>query len=158
MVPIARDMKAYLDALAARGLSVTRPRIRLGELVFATHGHFTADELVAQAREAGIRVGRVTVYRTLNLMVEAGLVEERSFQRGRVHFEHTVGHAHHDHMVCVGCGKIIEFESETIEREQQIAAARHGFAVLHHSHTLFGHCRACVRSAGTKRRPGPRTR
>lgn len=146
MAHIVREMKAYRAALASRGLSVTRPRIRLGELVFATHGHFTADELVAKAREAGIRVGRVTVYRTLNLMVEAGLVEERAFQRGRVHFEHTIGHAHHDHMVCVRCGKIIEFESETIEREQQIAAARHGFAVLHHSHTLFGYCRACVRS------------
>ena len=149
MSHIAKEMGAYKEALASRGLSVTQQRLRLGELIFSTHGHFTPDELDAKAKKAGIKVGRVTVYRTLNLMVDAGLVEERVFERGRVHYEHTVGHAHHDHMVCVSCGKVIEFESEAIEREQQLAAARHGFAVLHHSHTLFGYCRGCVRAFST---------
>lgn len=146
MTQISREMSAYREALASKGLSVTTQRLKLGEIVFSTHGHFTADELAARVRKAGLRIGRVTVYRTLNLMVDAGLVEERSFQRGRMHYEHTVGHAHHDHMVCLSCGRIIEFESEAIEREQQLAAARQGFAVLHHSHTLFGYCRACVRA------------
>ena len=147
MAHIQREMNAYRAALAERGLSTTRPRILLAELVFSKHGHFTAEDLVAMARDAGIRVGRVTVYRTLNLMVEAGLVEERPFERGRMHYEHTIGHAHHDHMVCVDCGGIIEFESEAIEREQEKAAAKHGFDVLHHSHTLFGRCRACARQS-----------
>ena len=152
MAHIQREMEAYRAALAERGLSVTQPRLRLGEIVFGTHGHFTADDLVAMARDAGVRIGRVTVYRTLNLMVEAGLVEERPFQRGRMHYEHTIGHAHHDHMVCVGCGTIIEFESGAIEREQQKAAAKHGFDILHHSHTLFGRCRNCGGQPGPTRR------
>ncbi len=154
MARITKEMNAYREALAAKGLSVTRQRLKLGELVFSTHGHFTADELVEMARKAGVRVGRVTVYRTLNLMVDAWLVEERSFERGRMRYEHTVGHGHHDHMVCVSCRRVIEFESEAIEREQQVAAARHGFAVLHHSHTLFGYCKSCVHAP---RVAGPRT-
>ncbi len=146
MSHIAKEMRAYREALVARGLSVTRQRLKLGELIFSTHGHFTPDEFDAKARKAGLKVGRVTVYRTLNLMVDAGLVEERVFERGRIRYEHTIGHAHHDHMVCVSCGKVIEFESEAIERAQQAAAARQGFSVLHHSHTLFGHCKKCARA------------
>jgi Fur family ferric uptake transcriptional regulator len=153
MAHIGKEMKAYRDALASKGQSVTRQRLKLGEIVFATHGHFTADDLVDLARKAGVRVGRVTVYRTLNLMVDAHLVEERAFQRGRMHYEHIVGHGHHDHMVCVSCGRIIEFESEAIEREQAVEAARHGFAVLHHNHTLFGYCRTCVRAPRGEARP-----
>lgn len=143
MSHIAREMDAYRTALAAKGYSSTRQRLQLGELVFSTHGHFTVDELVEVARKAGVRVGRVTVYRTLSLMVEAGLVEERPFERGRMRYEHTIGHTHHDHMVCVSCGKVIEFESPAIERAQRQAAAREGFTLLHHSHTLFGRCHAC---------------
>ena len=150
-VAVSKEMQAYREALAARGQSVTRQRLRLGELVFSTHGHFTAEDLVGMAKKAGIRVGRVTVYRTLGLLVDAGLVEERPFERGRMHYEHIIGHRHHDHMVCVGCGRIIEFENEAIEREQQAAAAKHGFAILHHSHTLFGHCKGCARRAARRR-------
>ena len=68
------------------------------------------------------RVGRVTVYRTLAVMVEAGLVEERQFRKDRVLYEHVVGHHHHDHMVCVSCGKILEFENSRIEEEQAAVA------------------------------------
>jgi Fur family ferric uptake transcriptional regulator len=146
MSHIQREMGAYRSAIAQRGLSWTRQREQLGELVFSSHGHFTIDDLTDLARKAGIRIGRVTVYRTLNLMVEAGLVEERPFERGRMRYEHTIGHAHHDHMVCVDCGKVIEFENPAVEREQRKAAAREGFTILHHSHTLFGRCRVCGRS------------
>lgn len=151
---IEREMDAYRKALAAKGFSSTRQRLQLGEIVFSTHGHFTVDDLVDLARKAGVRVGRVTVYRTLNLMVDAGLVEERPFDRERMHYEHTVGHEHHDHMVCISCGKVIEFESAAIEREQHKAARHEGFTVLHHSHTLFGHCKACRKAP---RGPGPVT-
>jgi Fur family ferric uptake transcriptional regulator len=149
-------MEAYRRALAAGGLSTTRQRIQLGELVLSTHGHFTVDDLADLARKKGIRVGRVTVYRTLALMVEAGLVEERPFERDRMRYEHVVGHGHHDHMVCVNCGQVAEWESPAIEREQRRAADREGFEILHHTHTLFGRCRACAAGA---RPPGPsRTR
>lgn len=171
MTTISREMQAYRDALSARGHSATRQRLKLGEIVFSTHGHFTAEELVDKARKAGVRVGRVTVYRTLTLMVDAGLVEERPFERGRMRYEHTVGHGHHDHMVCVSCGRIIEFENEAIEREQQASAARHQFAILYHNHTLFGYCRGCVRfprasgamsygrkTAGAQRSAAPKNR
>jgi Fur family ferric uptake transcriptional regulator len=143
------EMAAFGKALRTRGLSTTRQRLELGELILSTHGHFTVDDLVDLARKRGIRVGRVTVYRTLALMVEAGLVEERPFERDRMRYEHVVGHGHHDHMVCIACGKVAEWESTAIEREQRRAASREGFEILHHTHTLFGRCRAC---AGRPRR------
>jgi Fur family ferric uptake transcriptional regulator len=152
---VDRELEAFRKALRARGLSETYQRLAIAEAAFSTHAHFTADELLARARKREPHVGRVTVYRTLEVLVEAGLVEERQFRKDRILYEHMVGHPHHDHMVCIRCGRILEFESPAIEKEQEAAARRHGFEILHHSHTLFGHCRTCRKSAS--RRPGKKS-
>lgn len=149
---IDRKMEAFRDALRRRGLSVTRPRLRIAETVFSTHKHFSADELTRWVRKRDPRVGRVTVWRVLKVLVEAGLVEERPFRRDRMLYEHVVGHRHHDHMVCLRCGRIVEFENPRIEEEQARSARAHGFTVVSHSHTLFGTCRACGPAAAPRRR------
>ena len=95
-------------------------------------------------------MGRVTVYRTLRTMVEAGMVEERTFDRTRLLYEHTIGHRHHDHMLCVECRRIVEFVNPTIEAEQEKVARGHGFELVHHSHVLFGICAACRRDLKRK--------
>jgi Fur family transcriptional regulator, ferric uptake regulator len=140
---ISKEVEAFRSALRSRGLPATPQRLKLAEIVFSTHEHFTADELFAWARKRRAGIGRVTVYRTLKVMVEAGLVEERTFQKDRVLYEHVVGHPHHDHMVCLGCRGVIEFSSRRIEAEQDRVARSHRFKVVHHSHTLFGYCRSC---------------
>lgn len=139
-----REMAAFRAALRKARLAVTRQRLAIAETAFSTHAHFTADELLDLVRARGVNVGRVTVYRTLKVLVDAGLIEERPFRRDRLLYEHVVGHAHHDHMVCLKCQRIIEFESPVIEREQRRVAKRHGFEVVHHTHTLFGTCRPCA--------------
>jgi Fur family ferric uptake transcriptional regulator len=139
----ARELETFREALRARGLSATYQRLAIAEAAFSTHSHFTADELCARVRRREPHVGRVTVYRTLGVLVETGLVEERQFRKDRVVYEHVVGHGHHDHMVCLGCGRILEFKCPRIEEEQEKAARSHGFRILHHSHTLFGYCRSC---------------
>jgi Fur family transcriptional regulator, ferric uptake regulator len=144
---LSREMGAFEAALRERGLSPTYQRRAIAEAAFSTHAHFSADELLQLARRREPRVGRVTVYRTLEVLTEAGLVEERRFRKDRALYEHVVGHGHHDHMVCVACGKILEFHSPRIEAEQAKAARRLGFQVLHHSHTLFGRCRSCAKGA-----------
>lgn len=143
---IAQEMEAFRGALRAAGLSATQQRLKLAEIVFSHHQHFTADDLIGWARRSIRGVGRVTVYRTLKVLVDAGLVEERPFRRDRVVYEHVIGHRHHDHMVCLGCQEIIEFSNPRIEEEQERSAKSHEFTVVHHHHTLFGYCLKCGKS------------
>ena len=150
---IRPEMEAFKRALAAQGLSSTFQRLAIAETVFSTHDHFDADDLLRRVRKREPRVGRVTVYRTLAVLVEAGLVEERQFRKDRILYEHVVGHGHHDHMVCVTCGRISEFSSPRIEEEQDAAAGRLGFQILSHNHTLFGYCRSCAGRKHPARKP-----
>jgi len=85
------------------------------------------------------------VYRTMKLLVEAGLATERHFDDGITRYE--IEHEHHDHLVCIKCGKITEFECEMIEKTQNEIAESHGFEILRHRHELYGHCAACQGSA-----------
>ena len=87
------------------------------------------------------KIGYTTVYRTMKLLCEVGLASERHFDDGVTRYE--IDHEHHDHLVCVNCGKIIEFECEAIEASQNEIAERHDFRILHHRHELYGHCAAC---------------
>ena len=103
------------------------------------------NDLIVWARKADRTIGRVTVYRTLKVMVDAGLVEERPFRRDRTVYEHVIGHRHHDHMVCLGCQEIIEFANPRIEAEQERSAEAHQFRIVNHHHTLFGYCLKCDR-------------
>jgi Fur family ferric uptake transcriptional regulator len=144
-IDLAKDLAAFRSALSAAGLSATRQRLKLAEIVFAHHQHFTADDLIAWARKADKKIGRVTVYRTLKVMVDAGLVEERPFRRDRTVYEHVIGHRHHDHMVCLGCQEVLEFANPRIEAEQERSARAHQFRIVNHHHTLFGYCLKCDR-------------
>ncbi len=140
---IEEKRETFRQALRRRGLAATYQRMRVAEAAFSTRAHFTADELFRRVRRRDPRIGRVTVYRTLAVLVEAGLVEERPFQKDRVVYEHVVGRPHHDHLVCVRCGRIQEFSHPLIEEAHEGVARKFRFRILYHSHTLFGHCRGC---------------
>lgn len=139
---VPRRMEAFRKALRDRNLSVTAPRLRIAEEVFSSDQHQTAEDVYEHLKKKSAGVGRVTVYRTLKLMVDAGLVEMRDFG-GQGRFESVIGRPHHDHLVCVGCKKVVEFENEVVEREQDRIARREGFELVHHVHTLFGRCERC---------------
>ncbi len=135
-------MDAFREVLRQRNLSVTAPRLRIAEEVFSSDQHQTAEDLYERLKRHTPGVGRVTVYRTLKLMVDSGLVEQRNFG-GQGRFEPVIGRKHHDHLVCVRCKSVVEFESEAVEREQVRIAKREGFELVHHVHTLFGRCPSC---------------
>ena len=138
--------KSFERYLRTRRLKLTAQRTRMFERVFATHEHFSAEDFWGWMRvEDGPRVSRATVYRTLNLLVEGGFIQSMDLGRGELVYEHIAGHRHHDHMVCLGCGKIEEFHDERIEALQHEACARRGFVLESHAHRLFGWCRACAR-------------
>lgn len=131
--------------LRSHDLKLTTQRRRILDRAFETHEHFSADELYAWLKsEPGPHVSRATVYRTLALLLEGGFVEGLDAGRGELVYEHVLGHAHHDHLLCLDCGKIEEFQDERIEALQEEAAAKKGFVLVSHDLRLRGYCRACA--------------
>ncbi len=138
--------KRFEQHLRSKSLKFTSQRDRIFELAFNTHQHFTADTLHEWLKgQEGAPVSRATVYRTLHLLVEGGFIASLDAGRGELVYEHVLGHAHHDHLVCLDCGKIEEFRCEEIERLQENAADSRGFTLLHHTLRLEGYCRNCAR-------------
>ena len=130
-----------------RRLNVTAQREAIVELFLRTREHVSIDELLAKVRKRQPRVGYATVYRTLKLLVDSGLAVERQFGDGQARYE-VVGD-HHDHLICMKCGLILEFEDDEIERLQdKIAARLGGFTVLRHRHELYGLCPKAAGEAG----------
>jgi Fur family ferric uptake transcriptional regulator len=132
--------------LASRGLRHTQARRKILDAVFGSHEHFTADGLLDKMRRRGERVSRASVYRTLSMLCEGGFVESREFQRGQMMYESMLGQHHHDHLICTGCGHIIEFENDEIERLQDATAAAHKFTIEHHSLRIYGKCAKCAKA------------
>jgi len=138
--------RAFERFLKTRSLKLTPQRRRIFERVFSTHEHFSAERLYDWMRaEEGAATSRATVYRTLSLLVEGGFLETLDAGKGEMLYEHVLGHRHHDHIVCIDCGRIEEFSDERIEDLQREAAARKGFTLHHHNLRLFGTCAACTR-------------
>jgi Fur family transcriptional regulator, ferric uptake regulator len=132
-----RALSRYLDD---HQLKHTKQREAILEIFLEVTGHITGEDLYQRVRELHPQIGYTTVYRTLKLLCEAGLAHEHNFD-GTTRYE--IAHQHHDHLVCIRCGKIIEFECEMIEKAQEQIAERYQFRVLRHRHELYGHCGKC---------------
>ena len=145
----------FVDYLKQRGFKVTQQRLAILEAVFGTHDHFSAEQLHRQLSETGTKVSLATVYRTVNVLVEGGFLEALDVGGGQLLYEHVLGHHHHDHLVCVGCGKIVEFVSDEIERLQEEEAKKKGFRITHHSLRIFGHCESCQEQGLSEDSDGP---
>jgi Fur family ferric uptake transcriptional regulator len=123
--------------LRRAGLKVTQPRMRVFELLERQrYKHMTADDIYRALSEAGEDIGLATVYRVLNQFETAGLVVKHNFEGGQAYYELDSG-KHHDHMVCVETGKVIEFVNEEIERLQRQIAEEHGYVIEDHSLVIY---------------------
>ena len=123
--------------LRKAGLKVTQPRKRILELLDeAGNKHVTADDIYRVLMQAGEDIGLATVYRVLNQFESAGLVVKHNFEGGQAYYELDSGD-HHDHMVCVETGKVIEFSNAEIERLQADIAAEHGYEIQDHSLVIY---------------------
>lgn len=139
--------------LAARNLKQTKQRRTIVEAFVDLATHVSAEELHDQIRALGHNIGLATIYRTLNLLKEAGIVDQKQFADGRSVFEVDFPDHHHDHLICLDCGTVIEFENDAIEKLQEKVAKSHKFRLTSHSLELFGHClrKNCeIRQRGTK--------
>jgi Fur family ferric uptake transcriptional regulator len=127
--------------LRRAGLKVTLPRVKILEILAnAAARHLSAEDIYKRLLELNEDVGLATVYRVLTQFEAAGLVTRHHFEGGLAVFELNRGE-HHDHVVCVDCGRVEEFADESIERLQSAAAERLGFALADHALILYGHCR-----------------
>jgi len=142
-VELANELTIVEREMRRNGFRWTQQRQLIAKVALKNHGHFTAEELLELCAGEMSGVSRATVYRTLTMLEQAGFVEGLDTGDGRRKFEHTLGHEHHDHMVCTECGTIIEFRDAQLERRQEIAAKEHGFEILSHSLKLFGMCKPC---------------
>lgn len=122
--------------LKRAGLKVTAPRLRILEILQAGERHLSAEDIYQRLTAAGEEVGLATVYRVLAQFEQAGLVTRHNFVSGHSVFELNSG-SHHDHMVCLETGRVIEFANDEIERLQGEIAARHGYELVDHSLVLY---------------------
>ena len=148
-----RDISRRFESfLRGKTLRLTRQRAEILRAIYATHKHVSADDLYELLRKGEatrpLRISRATVYRTLALLEEGGFVErlEVPTQHGTL-YEHTLGHSHHDHMVCLTCGRIIEFADERLEALQDEVVATHGFLASSHRLNVYGTCGSCQKNA-----------
>jgi Fur family ferric uptake transcriptional regulator len=139
-----RERERFLGFLRERGQRVTAERLALLDEVFRQHGHIDAEQLLAAAHERGLKISRATVYRNLELLVASGLARKQRLGRRRFLFEHVHGGQRHDHLVCTGCGRVVEFLSPGIAALQAEICRAHGFVPSAYSLQINGLCQACA--------------
>ena len=127
-------------ALKDAGLKVTLPRLKILEVLQQPDcQHISAEDLYKKLIDISEEIGLATVYRVLNQFDDAGIVTRHHFEGGKSVFELATQH-HHDHLVCLDCGKVIEFTDETIEQRQREIATQYNVRLTNHSLYLYGHC------------------
>jgi len=123
---------------------LTPQRQRIVKEFFSLHGHYDIQELHDHMVKKGVVVNPSTIFRTLKLLVQAGIAVERQFANGNTKFE--LNHAHHDHLICLSCNKIIEFDSPKLEHVQASIIRSHGFEMSYHRHEIYGYCASCKKA------------
>ncbi len=132
---------AFADFIQRKGLKTTRQRNTIISTFFRLRGHISVEELLNEVKKANPRIGYATVYRTLHLLVESNLVEERRFGDGLARYEGHSDVEHHDHMICLECGMISEFFNPRLEALQEKLAEENNFEIYRHRLELYGACK-----------------
>ena len=153
-VPVAQSpedkFREYL-ASRSRPQRYTDQQRDLVRYVFAQHNHFDAENLIDELKRAGLRVSRATVYRTLNKLVDAGLLRRLELGQ-RTYFEHDYGYPQHEHLYCTKCHKMIEFQNPALEAIIRDVCQDNAFQPSGHTFVIRGLCDDCNRARVMKRR------
>jgi Fur family ferric uptake transcriptional regulator len=124
---------------------ITRPRDLVAQVVFLAEDHLSVEAISRELRQQGEQVGTATVYRTLELLVESGLVRAHDFGEGFKRYEPMPAQAHHEHLICERCGSVVEFQNERLERMLPIIADEHAYQHQRHRVEIYGVCGDCRR-------------
>ncbi|MCC7495006.1 MAG: transcriptional repressor [Fimbriimonadaceae bacterium] len=143
------ELQILEQYVAENGLKRTRQRTLIAAQFLESGGHLSAEDLYAALNAAGHRVGLATVYRTLKMLVDAGLAQVRHFPDGATRYECVYGEPAHDHLICVECHCIIEIENPFLDQLYQHAFAAHGFVASGHRLVITGICSNCQAGAAS---------
>lgn len=135
----------FREYLRKRGLKYTAERQAILEGVMRNEQHFEAEQLLFELRSGGRRVAKATIYRTLPLLVSCGIIKQVQFGDKWARYEHTFGHASHDHMVCSHCGRIIEFDDSEVAGLAERLGQKHQFRANSHRFQITGTCADCAK-------------
>jgi len=124
---------------------VTRQRDHVAQAVFLSDEHLSVEEIRRKLKDRGERVGTATVYRTLELLLQSGLVRGHDFGEGFRRYEAVPSQVRHEHLICTRCGRVLEFTNESLERMLPIIADEHAFQHQRHRVEIYGVCRDCRR-------------
>jgi Fur family ferric uptake transcriptional regulator len=143
----AREKDEFLRFLRDRRQRVTGERLALFDEIFSQHGHIDAEELLEAMKGRGLKISRATVYRNLDLLVESGLARKQRLGSRGFLYEHMHAGQQHDHLVCTGCGRVVEFVSPGITALQAEICRAHGFVPTRHTLQIAGLCNRCAEAA-----------
>lgn len=135
--------KATEEKSLLEGRRLTREREEIVRTIEETEGHFNPQTLYERLKAKGSKVSRASVYRTIPILVEHGVIAEVEKTEKHAHYERVMGRAHHDHLICLACGRTTEIYSPTLEMLQEEICARVGFKGVRHTLEIMGYCREC---------------
>ena len=145
------EYEVFNQYLRERGLKMTTPREKVLQAFLEHEGHLSTDDVLAASRKLDPSIGQATVFRTMKLLEDAGLARDASQDNGPKKYEHAFRHAHHDHLLCTKCGRVVEFYDPQIEKAQKRIFAKFGFTETGHWMELHGLCPECARQSADER-------
>jgi Fur family ferric uptake transcriptional regulator len=136
-------LQVFQEYVRHRGLRRTVEREQILREIFQTPGHFDVDKLYLKLRTKGVKVSKASIYRALPLFIDCGLIREVDFSQGHWHYEPIYGQGHHSHLLCLGCGKTLEFQDPDLKALEARLARAHGFRIKGHQLKVQGYCANC---------------
>ena len=141
-----KTKEKFREFMLDKGLKSTRQREAILDEFLRVGSHLLTEDLYLRLRKKNPRIGYATVHRTLKLFAECGIAEQRHFGDGQARYEASDLDEHHDHLICISCGRIVEFEDQRIEQLQEEVARQYGFSIERHRLELYGACESCRES------------
>lgn len=137
------EERIFEEYLKAKNLKHSKQRKEILDIFLSIDRHLSVEDLYRIVQKKNPKIGHATIYRTLKLLCECGLCRELKFEDGITRYEHLYGHKHHDHLICIRCGRFVEVLDPEIERLQEKLAKQHGFYPERHRMELYGICKRC---------------
>lgn len=153
MSPMSQEKQQFYRHLQRAGLKRTTQRDLIVDIFLHTEDHLSSEDLYRVVKEQDASIGQTTIYRTLKLLVEAGLASEVRFGDGRSRYEPNNKFPHHDHLICTNCNRTIEFYSAELKATLESIAAAHDFHPTEQSLRIFGLCGVCAIDAASDSPP-----
>ncbi len=140
------EIEIFRDYIRHKGLRFTPEREIIVREIFEIHDHFDVDELYLRLRNKGKKLSKASIYRTIPLLIDCGLIQEVYHEDGHMHYEHIYGHEPHAHLRCLGCRRVDEFVDQRLKEIENEASERYGYRFTSFRFELIGYCPECLQS------------